>query len=92
MYIDDHGAATLTRLGTFLIFMETNLSCIDEVPTLILVVMVGVESLLADVAHIIGGDMRLRSIVRYQVLILLLSLETSIATGGFSYSEKQVYQ
>ena len=42
MYIDDHGTATLTSLGTFLIFMETNLSCIDEVPTLILVVMVGV--------------------------------------------------
>ena len=42
---------------------KADLLCVGKVPALVLVVVVRVQSLLAQEAEVVGGDVRLRAIV-----------------------------
>ena len=66
MHIDD----ALGELGVARrALCESYLACVDEVPALILVVVLRLESLLAQVAEIVGGNVRLSAIVRHDVFL-----------------------
>lgn len=52
-------------------FDESDLARILEVPALVLLVVVGVEPFLAEVAEVVGGQVRLRAIVRHDVALFL---------------------
>ena len=77
MHIDDafgQRGVPCTALG------EAHLARINEVPALILVVVLGLEPLLAEVAEVVGGDVRLGAVVRHDVL-----LEGALTTACLTY-------
>ena len=66
MHIDD----ALGELGVARgALCESHLASIDEVPALILVVVLRLKSLLAQIAKIVGGYVRLGAIVRHDVFL-----------------------
>lgn len=84
MHIDDV-LCVLLRLVASPALCEAHLSCVDEVPAFVLVVVVRVQTLLAEVAEVVSGHVRLRPVVGHNV-----ALERTLPASCLAYQRTTV--
>jgi len=84
VYINDRGVYCSTAIRCCLLwcaaaFNESDLASILEVPALVLLVVVRVETLLAEVTEVVGGDVGLGAVVWDNIFLL-----PTVCTIGFT--------